>query len=176
MTPARTRSMKAFASSFTAATLAPTPPAFVSAAPPSPTTSPPRRPALSNVSTTDDDLFLTGVATDGDEGSLEKDPMITRLGHMMALLGPRYKTIPKEVIWEKAQRGERTPAQRRLAKLGGIEAVGGGPDRQLRSSASAPGELTADEDGRARAAWLAARTAERERRNRAARSSSGAVR
>jgi hypothetical protein len=119
----------------------------------------------------DDDTFLT-TAGGIEENVIEKDPMVKRLGHFMALLGPRYKLIPKEVIREKALIGDRTPFQRRLAKAGGIEAVGGGPDRSLRMT-NVPGELL-DSDGKARAAWLAARTAEQERRNRAARINRGA--
>lgn len=110
-----------------------------------------------------EDLNLS--ATD-DDGGKEKDPMISRLGHLMALLGPRYKCVSKELMWEKAKRGDRTSVERRLDKFGGIVNLGGGPDR-LRPSGSAPGEN--DSDGTARVAWLEARTAERERRNQAAR-------
>lgn len=171
MRPAKTRSLAAFATSHTAAVYAPWD-AMATSAPRSPLTPPPRRlPAaersLGNNSALkegDEDITLAAAG----ESLSEKDPMIKRLGHFMALLGPRYKTISKEMIWEKAERGERTPAQRRLHKLGGIEAVGGGPDRMIKSG-SAPGELALDSDGRARSAWLAARTAERDRRNRAAR-------
>jgi len=167
MRPSKTRSLAAFATSHTAAFL--TPSWQLSSALCSPTT-PSRRSQLADrslASATDEDVTLAEAGTDG----VGKDPMITRLGAFMALLGPRYKCCSKEMIWEQAERGERTPAQRRLHKLGGIEAVGGGPDR-LRPSPSAPGELVlaADSDGKARAAWLAARTCERDRRNRVARS------
>lgn len=179
MRPHNTRSMAAFATSYTNQAYSPSPPPMNSATfhqPRSPTGSPPRRPPASLVNTSsresdEDQTFLTsGVKA---ESGYSQDPMIKRLGHFMALLGPRYKTISKEMLWEKAERGERTPAQRRLHKLGGIEAVGGGPDR-LRPSGSAPDGLGpgGDSDGKARSAWLAARTAEREKRNRAARSAS----
>lgn len=170
MRPSKSRSLVAFSNSHTAAFLMPSPPQMVSAASHSPATPPPRRPQLAErslISAVDEDVTLAEAGTDG----VGKDPMITRLGHFMALLGPRYKCCSKDMIWEQAERGERTPFQRRLHKLGGIEAVGGGPDR-LRPSPSAPGELVlaADSDGKARTAWLAARTAERDRRNRVARS------
>jgi len=175
MSRAPTRSLAAFAASHTATAFSPVPPGAATA-PSSPTAAqlhrlPADRSLINASSSKDADDDVISAVPDG-EHLIEKDPMIMRLGHFMALLGPRYKTISKEMIWEQAERGERTPAQRRLAKLGGIEAVGGGPDRSLRASASAPGELAlaADSDGKARAAWLAARTADRERRNRAARS------
>lgn len=171
MSPARTRSLAAFATSYTAAAYSPTPLPMV-AAPRSPLTPPPRRQpvverSLGNTSgskETDEDASPLS----GGGPIIGNDPMITRLGHYMALLGPRYKCCNKEMIWEKAEHGEKTPAQRRLLKLGGIEACGGGPDLSLRASAP---DLGQDSDGKARAAWLAARTADRERRNRAARSS-----
>jgi len=167
MKPAKTRSMAAFALSHTAAFMTPSPQP-VALPHWSPTTPPPRRPPLADRSSADEDVTLATAATDGVTVVREQDPMIKRLGHFMALLGPRYKCCSKGMIWEQAERGERTPAQRRLHKLGGIEAVGGGPDRLLKSS-SAPGDLSNDPDGRARAAWLAARTTERDRRSRLAR-------
>merc|ERR1719159_744381 len=94
--------------------------------------------------------------------------MLQRLGDLMALLGPRYKTLPRQLIWEKAEKGDMTAFQRRLQKAGGIQAVVGVPGQ--RPSGSAPvftrDAVTADSDGKARAAWLQARSAERVRRNR----------
>jgi len=176
MKPAQTRSMAAFATSHTAGFgYGPTSPPSASTAlnsSPLPCCStglcalPPRRqPGLDRSSTTFEDLDRNLAAIDAD-GEKEKDPMISRLGHLMALLGPRYKCVSKELMWEKAKRGDRTPIERRLDKFGGIVNLGGGPDR-LRPSGSAPGEN--DSDGTARVAWLEARTAERERRNQAAR-------
>lgn len=82
--------------------------------------------------------------------------MIERLGGLMALLGPRYKTLPKEFLWKRAATGEMTPAQRKLFKSGGH----GAADhlQRPRPSASAPALLgeSSDPDGKARAAWLAA--------------------
>jgi len=161
MRPSKTRSLVAFSNSHSAAFLNPSLSQMASASSYSPATPPPRRAERSLISAADEDVTLAEAGTD-----IGKDPMITRLGHFMALLGPRYKCCSKDMIWEQAERGERTPAQRRLHKLGGIEACGGGPDK-LRPSPSAPGD---DSDGRARAAWLAARTSERDRRNRVARS------
>lgn len=112
----------------------------------------------------DFDAMTASVNGGYSNEKIEKDPMISRLGHYMALMGPRYK-IAKEMIWEKAERGELTAAQRRLQKQGGIVAVlqreGG-----LLGSCSAPAVgkvVAADSDGKARAAWLAARAAERDR-------------
>lgn len=174
MKPTPTRSMAAFTKSHTAALYAPpSPPPVVANTHASPGTPGARASLLAKCASDSvlskgvaDDVFLTEVGDNG-ENLIEKDPMIKRLGHYMALLGPRYKTIPKEMIWEKAEMGDMTPFQRRLKKAGGITAVGGGPDTSLRAGPM-PGELT-DSDGKARAAWLAARTAEQERRNRAAR-------
>jgi hypothetical protein len=106
---------------------------------------------------------------DGSGNLSDKDPMIKRLGHYMALLGPRYK-LSKELIWEKAKRGEMSAAQRRLHKQGGIEAVMKREGGMLSNSRSDPsvGEVVAtDSDGKARAAWLAARATERDRGARA---------
>lgn len=172
MKPAQTRSMTAFATSHTAGFgYGPTSPPSASTAASSPSAMPPRRQLglERSAGQTFEDLSLS--ATDV-AGGKEKDPMIHRLGHLMALLGPRYKCVSKELMWEKAKRGDRTPVERRLDKFGGIVALGGGPDR-LRPSGSAPAE---DEDGTARVAWLEARTAERERRNQAARNNGGVAR
>lgn len=170
MRPAKTRSMAAFATSHTAASsisLA-MPPSMTAYPSRVPTTPPSRRPVVADRGPAEEDAtFITSTADNTAESA--SDPMIDRLGHFMALLGPRYKCCSKEKIWEQAMRGERTPAQRRLHKMGGIEAVGGGPSK---TTSSSKGDLVAlDPDGKARAAWLESRNLERERRNRMARSS-----
>jgi len=43
---------------------------------------------------------------------------IERLGDMMALLGPRYKTLPRGMVWEKAVHGDSTPLERQQKRLG----------------------------------------------------------
>lgn len=159
MKPAPTRSLDQYHASHTAHSLYPPGAPVLRSVP----KSPPRAGRGSTPLSREQDEDLTFL-TSGENYS-DKDPMIKRLGNYMSLLGPRYKTISKEMIWEKAQRGEMTPFQRRLEKAGGIEAVGGGPDLTLRHSSSAPGDLVlaSDSDGKARAAWLAARTVERKR-------------
>lgn len=170
MNPANTRSMKAFSATYGVSH--PPMPTF----PRSPTGQllvpgiTPGIPGDQLGSTSIGSTFREGAADNVDELS-GRDEMteaerltIKRLGNYMALLGPRYKTISKEMIWEKAERGERTALQRRMHKLG-IEPQCK-PDTSLRLSSSAPGSLSlaSDSDGRARAAWLAARAANRDHR------------
>lgn len=85
---------------------------------------------------------------------------IERLGGLMALLGPRYKTLPLEVLWQKAATNN-TPLQRRELRLGGTNSawMAASPPRPRRLPEEAP---DADPDGIARAAWIAARGQERE--------------
>lgn len=125
--------------------------------------------SIGSLASKDSEEDLNAVTASANSGDLneksEKDPMISRLGQYMALLGPRYK-ISKEMVWEKAARGELTAAQRRLQKQGGIVAVLEREGGLLAGSASAPtlGKVVAaDSDGKARAAWLAARAAEKDR-------------
>jgi hypothetical protein len=147
-------------------------PVLTASAPSSPAASPsparrlPDRTSISSQHSQDseeDFLAVTSAIPGGySNDKSEKDPMISRLGHYMALLGPRYK-LSKEMVWEKAERGELTAAQRRLQKQGGIVAVlerEGGLLASIASSAKTLGKATpADQDGKARAAWLAARAA-----------------
>jgi len=169
MRPACTRSLEAYKTSYVAAVMSPSQNAMANydqsrCLPPSPTAPPSKRLSQKYNQQEDEDITVNPTATLGG-GYGDRDPMIKRLGHFMALLGPRYKCVNKDMIWEKAAIGERTPMQRRLDK--GLEAIGG-PDRHR----PAPGDMpviSKDEDGKARAAWLAARATERERRQRAAR-------
>jgi len=184
--PALTRSMAAYASSVGARDMV-VPAMATSSAPSSPTALPSPawrlpmtdRRSISSVASNDSEEDFDAVTASVNGGysneRSEKDPMISRLGHYMALLGPRYK-LSKEMIWEKAERGELTPAQRRLQKQGGIVAVLEREGGLLASSSSAPAVgkvVAADSDGKARAAWLAARASERDRGTR--KSSSGLV-
>eukprot|EP00929_Paragymnodinium_shiwhaense_P121509 TRINITY_DN93773_c0_g1_i1.p1 TRINITY_DN93773_c0_g1~~TRINITY_DN93773_c0_g1_i1.p1 ORF type:complete len:339 (+),score=66.47 TRINITY_DN93773_c0_g1_i1:161-1177(+) len=59
--------------------------------------------------------YSSGTA--GASRGLQATPdMIERLGDLMACLGPRYRTLNKEAMWERACRGETSAFQRRLAK------------------------------------------------------------
>mmetsp|Transcript_69658 Transcript_69658/g.193868 ORF Transcript_69658/g.193868 Transcript_69658/m.193868 type:complete len:421 (-) Transcript_69658:115-1377(-) len=85
--------------------------------------------------------------------------MIKRLGSLMELFGPRYKTVSKDMIWERAEKGDLSPFQRRLKK---DKEIGAGPKDFLSDlPKTAPGaELDGvglDPDGPARRQWLAAR-------------------
>lgn len=172
MRPACTRSLEAYKTSYVAAVMSPSQNAMAMYdksrdLPPSPTAPLSKRLSQKYNQQEDEDITINPTATLGG-GYGDRDPMIKRLGHFMALLGPRYKCVNKEMIWDKAKTGERTPAQRRLHELGGIENAGGGPDKFLGAALDNP-VISKDEDGKARAAWLAARATERERRTRAAR-------
>jgi len=94
--------------------------------------------------------------------------MIERLGDLMALLGPRYRTLPREAVWEKAVVGSTTSLQRREKRLGSAaaRAISGGfkhrgpvKIKQHKMPENAPDN---DPDGRERAAWLQAKEREKE--------------
>jgi len=94
--------------------------------------------------------------------------MIERLGDLMALLGPRYRTLPREAVWEKAVVGSTTSLQRREQRLGSAaaRAISGGfkhrgsvKVKQHKMPENAPDN---DPDGRERAAWLQAKEREKE--------------
>lgn len=138
--------------------------------------------------TEEDRLFSTPsredellAAADADAAALRatwagglrpRDPpdMIERLGDLMALLGPRYRTLPRSEIWEKAVVGQTTALQRREKRLGPAAA------HSISGFAKSRGEREAsknrprspewlpdyDPDGAARAAWLQARERENE--------------
>lgn len=143
----------------------------------------------------EDDIF--GAAEDGCHldswiGGQRRRPIdppktIERLGELMSLLGPRYKTLPREKLWEKAASGDLTAFQRRALQAKGhgaavAGAVGGdgvaehhngdggrsrgGAGAGVSGSPSKREAVDADPDGNARAAWLAARTHEKTRRDR----------
>lgn len=138
--------------------------------------------------TEEDRLFSTPsredellAAADADAAALRatwagglrpRDPpdMIERLGDLMALLGPRYRTLPRSELWEKAVVGQTTALQRREKRLGPAAA------HSISGFAKSRGEREAsknrprspewlpdyDPDGAARAAWLQARERENE--------------
>lgn len=105
-------------------------------------------------------------------GLRPRDPpdMIERLGDLMALLGPRYRTLPRAAIWEKAVVGSTTALQRREKRLGPAAAhsISGfarsrGQSQGSKNRARSPEWLPDyDPDGPARAAWLQARERENE--------------
>jgi len=105
-------------------------------------------------------------------GLRPRDPpdMIERLGHLMALLGPRYRTLPREELWEKAVAGQTTALQRREKRLGAAAAhsISGfaksrGQNQGNKNRPRSPEWLPDyDPDGAARAAWLQARERENE--------------
>lgn len=90
----------------------------------------------------------------------QDDPeMIERLGDLMACLGPRYRTLNKEVMWERACRGETSAFQRRLAKERELGAAPYNPLKAAlrRDPGAALEVIQPDPEGPARASWLAAR-------------------
>ncbi|CAE8625848.1 unnamed protein product [Polarella glacialis] len=121
------------------------------------------------------------LADQGSEqgGRLSRPPdppdMIERLGDLMALLGPRYRTLPREAVWEKAVVGSTTPLQRREKRLGsatvhaslGSKGHRGQHRRTAGKRQQSPETLDLDPDGTARAAWLTARDRENEVKARA---------
>lgn len=99
---------------------------------------------------------------------LKQDPpeIIERLGDLMALLGPRYRTLSREAVWEKALAGGMTSFERREKRLGtaAASALSGHTRRgQSKGRPPSPERLQDyDPDGSARAAWLQARDREQE--------------
>lgn len=50
------------------------------------------------------------------------EQMVERLGGLMALLGPRYRTLPKDFLWERATVGERGRFKREELKMHALAA------------------------------------------------------
>merc|ERR1712151_41344 len=105
-----------------------------------------------------------------------EDPeVIERLGHLMALLGPRNKTLSRDALWEKARIGETTPLQRQIARVGdakkqqdaGRPKILKGASRKAALCQLPKDEADEDPDGAPRAAWLRGRAREKERRDQA---------
>jgi hypothetical protein len=102
--------------------------------------------------------------------------MIERLGDLIALLGPRYRTLPREELWRRAVVGRTTPLQRlekRLGKEGAVSLcdlhrVRSGNHKPAVDRDVSPESLDYDPDGKARAAWLTARVKENDAKTRAA--------
>jgi len=105
----------------------------------------------------------------------EEAEMIGRLGELMAMLGPRYKTLPRDVVMKRAEKAELTPAQRKLLRSGGHGAAAS--LQRSRPSSSVPALLgeASDPDGKARAAWLAALSSARAAQRRAERKERSAM-
>ncbi|CAE7590220.1 unnamed protein product [Symbiodinium sp. KB8] len=103
------------------------------------------------------------------ETGLKQDPpeIIERLGDLMGLLGPRYRTLSREAVWEKALAGGMTAFERREKRLGTAAASAlSGHSRsrgQSKGRPPSPERLQDyDPDGSARAAWLQARDREQD--------------
>jgi len=91
---------------------------------------------------------------------------LERLGEMISLLGPRYKTLQRERIWEKALEGELTPLQRKMKRLEGIPGADAGLPRVPKKMPVPPEDWPdMDTEAPTRATWLALRRQERERRD-----------
>lgn len=84
----------------------------------------------------------------------ESPKTIAKLGELMALLGPRYKTVARDKLWAQAANNE-TPLQRRLRVRGLASEEFGTSSAGVRPSMRDSPE---DPDGKPRAAWLAARS------------------
>lgn len=103
----------------------------------------------------------------------ESPEVIERLGSLMAVLGPRYKTLSRDALWERARIGETTPLQRQLSRVGEAkEAMAGsknlkGAARRAKMQQEPKEAPDEDPDRGPRAAWLEARAREKERRDRA---------
>eukprot|EP00933_Yihiella_yeosuensis_P030388 TRINITY_DN24040_c1_g1_i1.p1 TRINITY_DN24040_c1_g1~~TRINITY_DN24040_c1_g1_i1.p1 ORF type:complete len:423 (+),score=87.20 TRINITY_DN24040_c1_g1_i1:79-1347(+) len=119
------------------------------------------------------DIEAEAVLESAERGGLLRRPldppdMIERLGDLMALLGPRYRTLPKEEIWEKAVIGGTTALQRREKRLGRAAArslcdMHKRKQGRLKQTALVEDMLDLDQDGVARSAWLSARKLDREK-------------
>jgi len=124
----------------------------------------------------EEQLFMAAeeeaAALSRDRDILKRHPdppdMIERLGDLMALLGPRYRTLPREAVWEKAVVGSTTPLQRLEKRLGstaahsisaGFKHRGPVKTKQRIGPENLPDN---DPDGRERAAWLKAKKNEKE--------------
>lgn len=117
-------------------------------------------------------------------GTLARMPedreVIERLGSLMAILGPRYKTVSRDALWERARVGETTPLQRQLSRVGETKKHGEADGKKKVKTASRKDKPVSvleapddDPDGGPRAAWLVARSREKERRDRAHQKSLG---
>merc|ERR1740116_569244 len=107
----------------------------------------------------EDDIF--GAAEDGCHldswiGGQRRRPIdppktIERLGELMSLLGPRYKTLACEKLWEKAASGDLTAFQRRALQAKGDGGRSrGGAGAGVSGSPSKREAVDADPDGNAR--------------------------
>eukprot|EP00928_Gymnodinium_smaydae_P061777 TRINITY_DN45789_c0_g1_i1.p2 TRINITY_DN45789_c0_g1~~TRINITY_DN45789_c0_g1_i1.p2 ORF type:complete len:373 (-),score=72.27 TRINITY_DN45789_c0_g1_i1:148-1266(-) len=95
----------------------------------------------------------------GLQKDTETTEMTERLGDLIGMLGPRYKTVNKSLIWERATKGDTSAFQRRLQKAkesGAVPAdfvaMATRQDPAARMEAIGP-----DVDGVARREWLWAR-------------------
>lgn len=112
------------------------------------------------------ELAQTGVMS---KRQADSPDMIERLGDLMSLLGPRYRTVPRQALWEKAVLGETTSLYRLEQRLGrnAAHSISGFKRGRVRRSGTKklqPEDVPSyDADGSARAAWLHARALEKER-------------
>lgn len=112
---------------------------------------------------TDPELFPRGDRWPPQQTQAPKEAL-ERMGDMMALLGPRYKTLPPGMIWEKAVEGGTTPLQRQLKRLG-VHAPKRGPLCPM-TKRDPEDQPDIDIEAESRTAWLAHRRREKERRGR----------
>lgn len=96
------------------------------------------------------------AATSGKGREHPQDPpgTLSRFGHLITLLGPRYKTVPRDALWQLAVEGGYTMIERRLKKAASYQSL-------RRPAAVKSGEsdvemyMGLDSEGEARASWLA---------------------
>merc|ERR1712217_445036 len=74
----------------------------------------------------DDDFISSSLSATALQRKAEDPEVIERLGSLMAILGPRYKTVSRDALWERARVGETTPLQRQLACIGETKRSGDG--------------------------------------------------
>jgi len=97
--------------------------------------------------------------------STDTPEAIQNMSNFMSLLGPRYKVLPRHVLWERANRDEsehKKPPRRHNTNDSKRNTT---PLQAARRNTLASLD-DIDPDGGARAAWLAARAHENERRSR----------
>lgn len=105
----------------------------------------------------DDDVFSAEAVAPSRRLEVKHPPeAISKLGDLMALLGPRYKTLSRQKLWEQAKNTE-TPLQMRLRHSRDLDFSASGKIRGASRGRREPD----DPDGKARAAWLASRVEER---------------
>eukprot|EP00747_Dinoflagellata_sp_TGD_P166814 gnl/TRDRNA2_/TRDRNA2_190192_c0_seq1.p1 gnl/TRDRNA2_/TRDRNA2_190192_c0~~gnl/TRDRNA2_/TRDRNA2_190192_c0_seq1.p1 ORF type:complete len:425 (-),score=68.08 gnl/TRDRNA2_/TRDRNA2_190192_c0_seq1:139-1413(-) len=112
----------------------------------------------------DAECYYSAGLAGKDLSQVHPQRSIEKLGRMMAMLGPRYKTVDRVMLWEKATQPEMSMIQKRLQKQGSIRRASTllkGPLPQ-----AARDNFDLDPDGGVRAAWLAARDEEHARRSR----------